>query len=58
MTNNNKISYQRAIELLNECINFIYMTHFDLEDLRDCGFSDNELKELGYRFLLEEDNDE
>lgn len=57
MTNNNKISYQRAIELLNECIDFIYMTHFDLEDLRDCGFGDNELKELGYRFLLEEDDE-
>lgn len=57
MTNNNKISYQRAIELLNEYIDFIYMIHFDLEDLRDCGFSDNELKELGYRFLLEEDDE-
>ena len=57
MTNNNKISYQRAIELLNEYIDFICMIHFDLEDLRDCSFSDNELKELGYRFLLEEDDE-
>lgn len=38
MTNNNKISYQRAIELLNECIDFIYMTHFDLERFKRLWF--------------------
>lgn len=60
------ISYQRAIELLTACIESIYENHsedcyYTLEDLRDCcDFSDDELEELGYGFLLdvEEEEDE
>lgn len=54
----NKISYQRAIKLLIECTEIIYENHqedpwYALEDLRCCGFSDDEFKELGCGYLLD-----
>lgn len=58
------ISYQRAIELLTACIESIYENHsedcyYTLEDLRCSDFSDDELKELGYGFLIDvEDEDD
>ena len=52
------ISYQRAIELLIACIESIYENHsedswYALEDLRGCDFSNDELEELGYDWLLD-----
>lgn len=54
----NGISYQRSIELLNACVESIYENHredsyYALDDLRGCGFSDKELEELGYNWLLD-----
>lgn len=54
----NKISYHRTIKLLTECIETIYENHdedcfYALEDLRCCGFSDDELEELGCGYLLD-----
>lgn len=60
----NEISYQRAIELLSACVESIYENHredsyYALEDLRGCDFSNKELKELGYSWLLDlEEEDE
>ena len=52
------ISYQCAIELLTACVESIYENHsedswYALEDLRGCDFSDDELEELGYDWLLD-----
>lgn len=54
----NGISYQRSIELLNACVESIYENHredsyYALDDLRGCGFSDKELEELDYNWLLD-----
>lgn len=54
----NGIGYQRSIALLNACVESIYENHrgdscYALDDLRGCGFSDKELKELGYSWLLD-----
>lgn len=59
----NGISYQRAIELLNACVESIYENHredsyYALDDLRGCGFSDKELEELGYNWLLDFEEEE
>lgn len=54
----NKISYQRAIKLLTTCMESIYENHsedcyYTLEDLRCCDFSNDEIEELGYGYLLD-----
>ena len=54
----NGIGYQRSIALLNACVESIYENHredsyYALDELRGCGFSDKELKELGYSWLLD-----
>ena len=59
----NGISYQRAIELLSACVESIYENHredsyYALEDLRGCGFSNRELEELGYNWLLDFEEDD
>ena len=57
------ISYQRAIELLTACTESIYENHredswYALEDLRGCGFSNDELEELGCGYLLDIEEEE
>lgn len=60
----NKISYQRAIELLMACMETLYESHdgdcyYTLGDLKDCcNFGDNEIEELGYGFLLDVEEEE
>lgn len=59
----NGISYQRAIELLTACTESIYENHredswYALEDLRGCGFSNDELEELGCGYLLDIEEEE
>ena len=59
----NGISYQRSIELLNACVESIYENHredsyYALDDLRGCGFSDRELEELDYNWLLDFEEEE
>lgn len=60
----NKISYQRAIELLMACMETLYESHdgdcyYTLRDLKDCcNFGDNEIEELGYGFLLDVEEEE
>ena len=45
------INYQRAIELLKDCVN--YLDYDPLNQARDIGFDDGELEELGFGCLLE-----
>lgn len=59
----NSISYNRALELLVACMETIYQNHredsyYALEDLRYCGFDDDEVEQLGYGFLLDVDEDD
>lgn len=54
----NGISYQRAIELLKNCMDSIYNAHYDdcsetLDDLYGHGFGSDEIETLGYGFLLD-----
>lgn len=50
------ISYQRAIDLLYRCIDSIDFNYSPLDAIRSIGFRDNEIAELGFQFLL--DNEE
>lgn len=49
------ISYKRAIELLKNYINTLDFNYSPLDAMREIGFTDNEIEELGFGFLLEED---
>lgn len=55
----NGISYERAIELLkstlDHCDTFEWEAH---NEANYCGFTDDEIEELGYGYLLETDGDE
>lgn len=57
------LDYQRAIELLENCMSIITESHNDTafmrEDFEEAGFDDDELKVLGYDWVLnaEEEND-
>lgn len=58
----NGIDYQRAIKLLNKCMASIEQYwDCDLQDtyeaLYDIGFDSEELKELGYGYLLDDEED-
>lgn len=61
----NGISYQRAIQLLDHCMEAIYEAHYEdcaetLDDLYSSGFDSEEIEALGYGFLLDvaEEEDE
>lgn len=53
----NGISYQRTIKLLHKCMDWIDETHMTGADCYDTlqylDFTDNEIKELGYGYLLD-----
>lgn len=57
----NKVSYHRAIELVEDCMTWI---SYDMEyskayaTFSDIGFSDEELEEFGCEFLLDNEEDE
>lgn len=53
----NKISYQRAIQLIQKCIDWMDETHATISDCYDTlqylNFTDNEIEELGCGYLLD-----
>lgn len=51
----NRISYQRAIELLQDCINSL--DYDPLNQARDIGFEDDEIEELGYGYMFDEEEE-
>lgn len=56
----NKVDYQRAIELLEDCMTWMSYEWSDLEACRnftEIGFSENELIEFGYKYLLTEEDE-
>lgn len=56
------ISYQRAMELLRGCLDYCgnntYEIMYTLEMAEEMGFEENEIEELGYGYMLEEDDEE
>ena len=56
------ISYQRAIELLRECLNYCgnntYEIMYTLEMAKEMGFDENEIEELGYGYMLNEEEED
>lgn len=59
----NAISYDRAMELLKNCMDYCvsstYETMYALEMAQEFGFTDEEIEQLGYGYMLdvEEDNE-
>lgn len=56
----NKVDYQRAIELLEDCMTWMSYEWSDTEACRnftEIGFSENELIEFGYKRLLTEEDE-
>ena len=51
------MDYQRAIELLKKCINSFDFNYSPLDEIRNIGFEDDEIEELGYGYLLEEEEE-
>ena len=58
----NGIGYQRAIELCKNAIDFTiadtYETEYALSDIREMGFSDDEIDELGFGWMLDSEMEE
>lgn len=57
------ISYSRAIQLCKNCLNYLvedtYELEFALNEARDLvGFDDEEIRELGFEFMLDIENEE
>ena len=55
------ISYQRAIDLLRGCLDYCrnntYEIMYTLEMASEMGFDENEIKELGYGYMLNEEEE-
>lgn len=51
------IDYNRAIELLRNCINSLDFNYISLDDIRELGFKDEEIESLGYGWLFEEEDE-
>ena len=51
------MDYQRAIELLKNYINSLDFNYSPLDELRNIGFEDYEIEELGYGWLFEEEEE-
>ena len=58
----NEISYQRAIDLLRGCLDYCgnntYEIMYTLEMAEEMGFDENEIEELGYGYMLNEEEDD
>lgn len=58
----NAIDYGRATELLESCLGYCasstYETMYALEMAQEIGFEDDELEQLGYGWMLGEEDDE
>ena len=58
----NALSYDRAVGLLKRCMNSIECSHDDSEytrwDFEEIGFEDSELVQLGFGYLIEEEEEE
>lgn len=56
------ISYQRAIDLLRGCLDYCgnntYEIMYTLEMAKEMGFDENEIEELGYGYMLNEEEDD
>lgn len=56
------ISYQRAIDLLRGCLDYCgnntYKIMYTLEMAEEMGFDENEIEELGYGYMLNEEEEE
>ena len=56
------ISYQRAMELLRGCLDYCgnntYEIMYTLEMAAEMGFEENEIEELGYGYMLNEEEEE
>ena len=56
------ISYQRAIDLLRGCLDYCgnntYEIMYTLEMAEEMGFDENEIEELGYGYMLNEEEDD
>lgn len=57
------ISYDRAIQLCKNCLNYLvedtYELEFALNEARDLvGFDDDEIRELGFEFMLDIEEEE
>ena len=56
----NKVDYQRAIELLEDCMTWMSYEWSDTEACRnftEIGFSENEIIEFGYKYLITEEDE-
>lgn len=57
----NGISYQRAIDLLRGCLDYCrnntYEIMYTLEMAEEMGFDENEIEELGYGYMLNEEEE-
>ncbi len=58
-----KMDYQRAIELLRKCIYDIeerehYEDKLTYQALENIGFTDDEMKELGFGYLLKNEKED
>lgn len=63
LSNDGGIDYQRAIQLLKGCMSNIEMWNdcqcgMTLNELEDIGFEDEEIEELGFRYLFSAREDE
>lgn len=58
----NGIDYKRAIELLRGCLDYCgnntYEIMYTLEMAEEMGFTEDELEELGYGYMLDEEEEE
>lgn len=56
------MSYQRAIDLLRGCLDYCgnntYEIMYTLEMAEEMGFDENEIEELGYGYMLSEEEEE
>ena len=55
------ISYQRAIDLLHGCLNYCGNNTYEIMDTlemtQEMGFDENEIEELGYGYMLNEEEE-
>lgn len=55
------ITYGRAMILLQNCLSYLvgdtYELMYALEEAREIGFSDEEIKSLGFEFMLDVEGD-